>query len=172
MSQKKKKHYPITESALSFELKAPLWATYTCAIATAVGLLGTLIFLALKSSLSITPQTFEFIYLFLLVLVLGGVGLYACLYEKFILQDGVYTYYKPFLKNQSAQATDIAYVEMITSVSMGTRGYREIYFVKFYGHDGKILIKFMDDGTFFKNPILVKSLRSQGVKVRHVKKES
>ncbi len=169
--KQKKKAYPHAEKVNAFELKAPRWALYVCLGAVGVGLIGTLIFLSLKSSGSVSQDTFDFIYLFILFLMGGLVGTYAWWYEKFILQDGVYTYYKPFLKNQSAHVEEIAYVELITVCSWGTRGYREDYRVRFYGKNGQVLIKFYDDGTFFHNEIFIKSLRSHQIKTKRIEKD-
>lgn len=172
MAKKKKAPYPPSQHVKTFELKPPRWTRYVCLGAGGIGLIGTLVFLSLKSSGDINQDTFQFIYLFILFLLAGIAGTYAAFYEKFVLQDGVYTYFKPFLKNQSAKVEDIAYVELITKTWLGRYGQtEESYRVIFYGLDGNILIKFMDDGTFFHDENLVKSLRTYQIKTKRIQIE-
>ena len=95
-------------------------------------------------------ETFTVSYVFLFFSVLGAVGIYVYIKEKFTLKDGVYFYSKPFLKSQTARAVDIHYLKIETT--------GKLLKVELFDKEGRKLINFLDDGTAFKSGEFIESL--------------
>lgn len=83
----------------------------------------------------------------------GAICVYGATMEKFEFKDGVFSYRKPFKKNQSARAQDINRVEVHGALAAAI-----IVNVVFYGENDKKLINFLDDGTAFHGGKFLKAL--------------
>ena len=175
MAKKKKKMQKpirVRGEVEPFELRAPAWCVYVClavSVACAVGLIA--MWSNREAFEKITDGIGGWTALVLIIMAAALVGLYMSLYEKMTYCDGVYGYYKPFKKNQFARVEDIRLVELITVEVWGNRGISTHYKVFFYGEDDKILLSFLDDGTFFDNELFRESLRGNGIKCRNKKIE-
>ncbi len=149
-----------------FEIKNPVWAFWVCLLAALGCLITFFVFLYLKGKDAITTNTFYVGYIFLAVSLLSAVGVYACVYERLIYSDGVYKYYRPFGKNQSATVNEIGSVKFFTeyySMKYGRVG--KNMRVLFYDKKKNVLIKILDDGTMSNNEMLKRSLKYHGIKI-------
>ena len=79
--------------------------------------------------------------------VISGLGLFVWYREEFSFQNGVFTYAAAFRRKRTANIKDVARVEVDTFAAFPR--------VTFVGKDGKILMRFYDDGTCFKKNQLV-----------------
>ena len=91
-----------------------------------------------------------FCILFLLFTLLGVLGIYTVMYERFILKDRVYTYYAPFRKPKRVSVDDVERVD----INLRKSPFR----VEFFGKDGERLVKINDSGFVFKRGSFAASL--------------
>lgn len=153
---KKKKEQNTDEK---FRIKAS-YGLLVCGVCfVSLGLSGA-IYTIIVSSLGIFSGTIEAGALaFMFFAILGGFIIYVTKTEEFSLLDGVYTYVKPFKKNQSASVNDIYYVQI--------RGTKKFLNVKLFNEQDKPLLGFLDDGTAFRGGSFIDSLRKHGIPYLH-----
>lgn len=90
-----------------------------------------------------------------IILAVGGLGIYVAIKEKFTLSGGAFTYIKPFKKPRTARAEDVARVVVERKSNMVD--------VVFRGKDDKKLINFYDDGTVVANSEFSGALVALGI---------
>ncbi len=88
--------------------------------------------------------------------IFGVAVLYPAITEKFVLSDGVFHYYKPFGKDQSAAADAVVEIR-IRRINASTVD------VVFCDRNGNKLIDFRDDGTVFKSGEFEKALTALSI---------
>ena len=148
-----------------FEIKNPAWAFWVCLLATLGGLIAFFVILCLKIQNRVTADTFYIGCVVLALSIFPAVGVYACIYEKFIYKNGVYKYYGAFRKPRIASVEKIDSVKFLTVFSMTKYGSRNTTWVFFYDKTKNILIKTMDDGTLSKNEQFLRSLKHNRIKL-------
>ena len=150
---------------LGFEIRDPVWSFWVCLLAMIGCLVTFFVFLFLKTQNTITPDTFYFGYIFLVLSLLSAVGVYAWVYEKLTYSSGVYKYYNPFGKNRHASVEEIGSVKVLTVYYATKYGIRSKIRIFFYDSSKNILIKIIDDGTLSKNEAFLKSLKYNRIKI-------
>ena len=148
-----------------FEIKNPTWAFWVCLLATLGGLISFFIILCLKIQNRVIADT---VYIGCAVLVLSifpAVGVYACIYERFIYSNGVYTYYGAFRRPRMALVGEIGSIKILTLYHMTKYGMRESIRVIFYDKSKKVLMKITDEGTLSKNETFIQSIKYHRIRL-------
>ena len=86
----------------------------------------------------------------LIEFMISGLGLFVCYREEFSFQQGVFTYAAAFRKKKAVDIKDVARVEIDVHCALPR--------ITFVGKDEKVLIRFFDDGTSFKDNQFVGAL--------------
>ena len=136
---------------MQFNIKAPKWQLVVLLIAIVIGVAFAVTALTLYLLDICGVIVFAVLTaLGALLIVIAIIGIYIYSVERFTLKDGTYFYRKPFLKSAPVKVSEITRVELTAN------GY--LFVIKFHGENDKVLLKFFDDGTAFKNGELKRSL--------------
>jgi len=144
------------ENNCDFVIGVKKWQKVFVIVALIVGLAG-LVAAAILYSLKIwsISKAWTFLILAFGFTFAGGIGTYSSIKEKCVLSNGVFTYEKPFKKNQSAKVEDVGKV-VLKSAGVFVD-------VIFYGKNGEKLINFYDDGTVAYNVVFADALSLLGI---------
>ena len=149
------------KSPYDFCITAPKWQMILFFVCLALGSVGavvvTIVYLLDSSQLAMFVSLL-FVSLFFVVLSL--LGIYAGKKEKFIFQEKVFTYIKPFKKSQSAHIDEIVRVELKGGSGAMLR-------VVFIDKEDKTLLSFLDDGTSLKGNKLFSALMYYDIPIVH-----
>ncbi|MBR3894805.1 MAG: hypothetical protein IKJ35_06620 [Clostridia bacterium] len=148
-----------------FEIKNPAWAFWVCLLATLGGLIAFFVILCLKMQNRVIADTFYIGCVVLALSIFPAVGVYVCIYEKFIYKNDVYKYYGAFRKPRIASIGKIGSVKFLTVYYLTKYGLRSKIRIFFYDNSKNIIIKIIDDGTLSKNEMFLKSLKYNRIKI-------
>ena len=150
------------KSPYDFCITVPKWHMILFFVCLSVGSVGavvvTIVYLLDSSQFA---MFISLLFVSLLFVVISALGIYVGKKEKFVLQEKVFTYVKPFKKSQSAHIDDIARVEM-------RGGSGALLRVVFLDKEGKPLINFLDDGTSLKGNKLFSALMYYNIPIVNV----
>lgn len=140
---------------IEFEIRSALWQRIVMYVTAIIGVAGAIVTTPLIC-LDLIPgkNTWGIIIICGILAVIGGVGTYVALWEKFVLKDGVFIYRKPFRRTCRARIEDLAAVS-VTGVRLLS--------VEFLGRDGKEIFSVLDDGTMLRSGEFVRALDALGI---------
>lgn len=88
---------------------------------------------------------------------IGSLGLFIWYREEFCFKNGFFTYKKAFGKQQTVSVTDVAKVKLDRAGAFQR--------ITFISKEGKVLMRFCDDGTAFRNNHLIAVLMHYDVPI-------
>ncbi|MBQ7913048.1 MAG: hypothetical protein IJ308_04790 [Clostridia bacterium] len=131
-----------------FCIKSPKWHRNTFFVLVGMGVVGSILMLILWLTIGFDWGILVgALMIFAIELLIGGLGLFVWYREEFCFQDGVFTYVAAFSKKKTANIADVARVEFSTAYAFPR--------LTFVDKNGKILLRFSDDGTSLKKNHLV-----------------
>lgn len=137
-----------TDKKYEFCIKSPKWQRTTFFVFVGISLFGSLLMLILWLAIGFDWGIFVgALLIFAIELLIGGLGLFVWYREEFRFQDGVFTYVAAFNKKKSANIADVARVEFSTAYAFPR--------ITFIDKNGKVLLRFSDDGTSLRKNRLV-----------------
>ena len=105
--------------------------------------------------------------MFYVLLLLGILGIYVCIREKFIFKNNVFTYIKPFGKTRSIKISDLKSIIFIYSEINNNPFVK----VEFYNHNHIKCLWFLDDGTAINGGYLQTVCKRYNVNIIRIAKE-
>ena len=131
-----------------FRIKSPKWQRNTFFVLVGMSVVGSILMLILWLAIGFDWGILVgALLLFLMELLIGGLGLFVWYREEFCFQDGVFAYTAAFGKKKTANIADVARVEFSIAYAFPR--------ITFIDKNGKVLFRFSDDGTSLKKNYFV-----------------
>ena len=108
---------------------------------------------------------FMFSIVFYIFILLGVLGIYACLKEKFVLRDKTFAYHKVFGKTRSVKVSEISSILVIPN-QIGN-----LVQIEFYNHKYNKVLWFLDDGRSFVDNLFVNACSRYNIPMKFVTKK-